>query len=234
MRYTITGDNLQFANIEIGPGEMVYAEAGSMAYMTGNIQMQARARGGIMKGLGRALMGESFFVTEFQAQGGPGIVGFAGDAPGKIMALDLRGGRVFFLQKSSFLVAEGAVNLDIAFQRRLGAALFGGEGLIIQKAWGEGTIFISACGDLIEKQLAPGELMRVSTAHVVGWEASVQYDIAPVGGIKTALFGGEGLFLTTLRGPGKVIIQSMTLQKLANSLIPYLPKPDNSRGIRIG
>ncbi|MCU0861414.1 MAG: AIM24 family protein, partial [Methanomassiliicoccales archaeon] len=152
----------------------------------------------------------------------------------KIMAIDLRGGRVFMLQKSSFLVAEAAINLDVAFQKRFGAMLFGGEGLIIQKAYGEGTIFINACGDLIEKQLAPGELMKVSTAHVVGWEASVQYDIAPVGGIKTAFFGGEGLFVTTLRGPGKVIIQSMTLQKLANSLSPFMPKQDSGGGIKIG
>jgi uncharacterized protein (TIGR00266 family) len=233
MKYTITGDNLQFANVEIAPGEMVYAEAGTMAYMTGNISMMARARGGIMKGLKRAVSGETFFVTEFTTAGGPGVIGFSGDAPGKIMALDLRGGRQFLLQKACFLVAEAAVDLDIAFQKKLGAIFFGGEGLIIQKASGDGTIFINACGDLVEKTLAPGELMRVSTAHVVGWESSVAYDIASVPGIKTALFGGEGLFVTTLRGPGRVILQSMTLQQLANALNPYLPKNEGG-GIRIG
>jgi len=233
MNYTITGDNLQFANVEIAPGEMVYAEAGAMAYMTGNISMMARARGGLLKGLKRSLTGETFFVTEFTAAGGPGVIGFSGDAPGKIMAIDLRGGKQFLLQKAAFLVAEAAVDLDIAFQQKLGAALFGGEGLIIQKATGEGTIFINACGDLVEKTLGQGELMRVSTAHVVGWEPSVAYDIASVPGIKTALFGGEGLFVTTLRGPGRVILQSMTLQQLANALHPYLPKNDGG-GIRIG
>jgi uncharacterized protein (TIGR00266 family) len=233
MKYTITGDNLQFANVEIAPGEMVYAEGGSMAYMTGNVTMTARARGGIMKGLKRAVSGETFFVTEFTVTGGPGVIGFSGDAPGKIMAIDLRGGKQFLLQKTAFLVAEAAVDLDIAFQKKLGAMFFGGEGLIIQKAAGEGTIFINASGDLVEKTLGPGELMRVSTAHVVGWEPSVAYDIASVPGIKTALFGGEGLFVTTLRGPGRVILQSMTLQQLANALNPYLPHRDGG-GIRIG
>lgn len=232
MRYTITGDNLQFANVEIDPGEMVYAQAGAMAYMTGNVTMTARARGGLLKGLKRAVTGESFFVTEFTSAGGPGVIGFSGDAPGKIMAIDLRGGRQFLLQKSAFLLGEASVDLDIAFQQKLGAMLFGGEGLIIQKATGEGTVFINACGDLVERALGPGEMIRVSTAHVVGWEQSVAYDIASVPGIKTALFGGEGLFVTTLRGPGKVILQSMTLQQLAHSLTPFLPKGDG--GIRIG
>jgi len=233
MKYTITGDNLQFANVEISPGETVYAEAGTMAYMTGNVSMMARARGGILKGFKRAVSGETFFVTEFTTAGGPGVIGFSGDAPGKIMAIDLRGGRQFLLQKSCFLVAEAAVDLDIAFQKKLGAILFGGEGLIIQKASGDGTIFINACGDLIDRTLGPGEMMRVSTAHAVGWEPSVAYDIAAVPGIKTALFGGEGLFVTTLRGPGRVILQSMTLQQLANALNPFLPKNEGG-GIRIG
>jgi uncharacterized protein (AIM24 family) len=149
------------------------------------------------------------------------------------MAVDLRGGRTWLLQKDAFLVAEGAVDLDIAFQQKLGAALFGGQGLIIQKVTGEGTVFVSVCGDLVEHNLAPGQLLKVATAHVVGWEASVQYDIQSIGGIKTAFFGGEGLFVTTLRGPGKVVTQSMTLSKLANALIPFLPH-SNDHNIRVG
>ncbi|MBM4237324.1 MAG: TIGR00266 family protein [Euryarchaeota archaeon] len=234
MKYSITGDNLQFANIEIAPGEVVFAEAGSMAYMTGNVSMDAKMRGGLFKGFKRKLTGESFFLTHFSVEGGSGIVAFAGRVPGKIMALDLRGGKQFILQKDSFLCAEDQIDFDIAFQKKLGAALFGGEGLILQRVWGEGTVFINGCGDFIEFSLEPGQLMKISTSHVVGWETSVEYDIQSVGGITTAFFGGEGLFVTTLRGPGRVIIQSLTLAKLANSLVPYLPTRGDQPLLRIG
>jgi len=233
MKYNITGDNLQFVNVEFNPGEMIYSEAGSMVYMSGNVRMEAKATGGVLKGLKRAVTGETFFVTNFYADGGQGLVGFAGEVPGKIQAIDLRGGKQWILQKSAFLVAEAAVDLDIAFQKKFGAALFGGEGLILQTVRGEGTVFINGCGDFIEYNLQPNQMLKVSTSHVVAWENSVSYDIQSIGGIKTALFGGEGLFVTTLRGPGRVVLQSMTLSKLANSLVPFLPRND-SGGIRIG
>ncbi len=222
MKYTISGDNLQFVNIEFMPGEMIYSEAGSMVYMSGNVRMEAKATGGVLSGLKRAMAGESFFVTNFYADGGPGLVGFAGNVPGKVMAIDLRGGKQWVLQKTAFLAAEASVALDIAFQRKFGAALFGGEGLILQKVYGEGTVFISGAGDFIEYNLLPGQSLKVSTANVAAWEASVSYDIQSLG-VKTALFGGEGLFVTTLTGPGKVVVQSMTMSKLANSILPYLP-----------
>ncbi|MCX6650597.1 MAG: TIGR00266 family protein [Methanomassiliicoccales archaeon] len=222
MRFNITGDNLQFVNIEFGPGEVIYSEAGSMLYMSGNVRLETKAKGGVFSGLKRAMTGESFFVTNFSVEGGTGLVGFGGSVPGKIIALDLRGGKQWLLQKTAFLAAEDNVLLDIAFQRKFGAALFGGEGLILQKVTGDGTVFIAGCGDFIEYNLAPGQVMKVSTANVAAWESSVQYDIQSLG-IKTALFGGEGLFVTTLTGPGKVIMQSMTMSKLANSLVPYLP-----------
>ncbi|HQM66354.1 MAG: TIGR00266 family protein [Methanomassiliicoccales archaeon] len=222
MKYTISGDNLQFVNIEFMPGEMIYSEAGSMVYMSGNVRMETKATGGVLSGLKRAMAGESFFVTNFYADGGPGLVGFAGNVPGKVMAIDLRGGKQWVLQKTAFLAAEASVALDIAFQRKFGAALFGGEGLILQKVYGEGTVFISGAGDFIEYNLLPGQSLKVSTANVAAWEASVSYDIQSLG-VKTALFGGEGLFVTTLTGPGKVVVQSMTMSKLANSILPYLP-----------
>ena len=235
MKYTITGDNLQFVHVEITPGELVWGEAGSMVYFSGNVQMQARARGGIMQGLKRVVTGESFFVTEFTAYGGPGVVAFAGRVPGKIAAIDLRGGKQWVFQKDAFLSAEAPVQFDIAFQQRLGAVLFGGEGLILQRFFGEGTVFIHSPGDLVEYTLAPGQLMKISTGHVVGWESSVQYNIQTVGGLKTAFFGGEGLFMTTLTGPGRVLLQSMTLGKLASALIPFLPKQTSGGpSIRIG
>ncbi|MCG7845303.1 MAG: AIM24 family protein, partial [Methanomassiliicoccales archaeon] len=166
--------------------------------------------------------GESFFVTNFHAEGGTGLLGLAGSAPGKIVPIDLRGGKQWMLQKTAFLAAENDVTLDIAFQKKLGAALFGGEGLILQKVSGEGTVFVAGCGDFVEYNLNPGQVMKISTANVVAWENSVQYDIQSLG-IKTALFGGEGLFVTTLKGPGRIILQSMTLSGLANSLVPFLP-----------
>jgi uncharacterized protein (TIGR00266 family) len=230
MKHSITGDNLQFVHIEFDPGEMVWAEAGAMAYMSGNVAMTARARGGLLSGLKRVVTGESFFVTEFAATGGPGVVAFAGRVPGKIAAVDLRGGKQWIFQKDAFLAAEAAVQMDIAFQRRIGGALFGGEGLVLQRFWGDGTLFVHTPGDVAEFDLAPGESLKVASGNVVGWEATVAYDIETVGGIKTALFGGEGLFVTTLRGPGKMMLQSMTLAKLANALAPYLPRQTSGRG----
>ncbi len=223
MKHSITGDNLQFVHLEFAPGEMAWAEAGAMVYMSGNVTMNAKARGGLMSGLKRVLTGESFFVTEFSAEGGPGVAAFAGRAPGKITAIDLRGGKQWIFQKDAFLCAESTVNMDIAFQKRFGAILFGGEGLILQRFWGDGTVFVHAPGDLIEYDLRPGQTLKVSSGHAVGWEGSVTYDIQTVGGVKTAFFGGEGLFVTTLTGPGKVLLQSMTLGKLATALIPFLP-----------
>jgi len=224
VKYSISGDNLQVVNIEFMPGETVYGEAGAMAYMSGNVSMEAKMKGGLLKGFKRKLTGESFFMTEFTAQGGTGLAGFAGNVPGKIMALDLRGGKDWILQKDAFLCAEDSVDLDIAFQKKLGAAFYGGEGFILQRCRGEGTMFLHAAGDLIEFDLQPGQLTKVSTAHCVGWEASVQYDIQAAGGIKTAVFGGEGLFVTALRGPGKIVLQSMTLAQMANALAPFLPQ----------
>lgn len=224
MKYSITGDNLQFVHIETEPAEMIWAEAGAMVYMSGNMTMTARARGGMLSGLKRVMTGESFFITEFLAAGGPGVAAFAGRAPGKIATIDLRGGKQWIFQKDAFLCAENAVQMDIAFQRRFGAMLFGGEGLILQRFWGEGTVFVHAPGDLTEFTLTAGQTLKVSSSHAVGWESGVTYDIQTVGGIKTAFFGGEGLFVTTLTGPGKVLLQSMTLGKLAAALVPFLPQ----------
>jgi uncharacterized protein (TIGR00266 family) len=222
MKYNLTGDNLQFVTLEIEPGDKVYAEAGALVYMTGNIIMDAKLQGGLLKGLKRTLAGESFMVTHFSSAGGPGLAAFGGNCPGKIVPLDITG-KEFIAQKDAFLCAEESVKWEIAFQKRLGATFFGGEGFILQHLSGEGMVFLHAAGDLVEIDLKPDQVYKVSTAHVVGWEPSVTYDIQAVGGIKTAMFGGEGLFMTTLTGPGKVILQSMTLPQLANAVQPFLP-----------
>ena len=222
MKYKITGDNLQIVTIELTPNEKIYAEAGAMVHMSGNMGMTAKARGGILKGLGRKMMGETFFLTEFRPAGGPGYVGFGGNAPGTIKPIELTSGKSFLAQKDAFLCAQDGVNMKMAFQKRLGAAFFGGEGFILEELSGNGTAFIHACGDFIEMELKPGQTIKVDTGSVVGWDNTVNYDIQMAGGIKTAFFGGEGLFLTTLTGPGKVIIQSMTLHNLATALSPFM------------
>lgn len=222
MKYTITGDNLQFVNVQLASGEKMQSSAGAMRYMTGNVSMEAKMKGGLFGGLKRAVTGESLFLVEYEAKGGDGIVGFGGGAPGKIVDLDISKG-TWLVQKTGYLASEPGVNLEVAVQKKLGAKFFGGEGFILQKLSGSGMAFVAACGDFNIVDLKPGEKYKVSTSNVVAWEESVKYDIESVGGIKTAMFAGEGLFVTTLTGPGKIIIQSMTLPDLAMSLIPFIP-----------
>ena len=230
MKYKITGDNLQVVTIDLEKGEKVYAEAGSMVYMSPNMKMEAKAKGGILKSIGRTFGGETFFLTEFTPSEGNGCVAFGGNAPGTILPLEIGTGKEFIVQKDAFLCAEDGVELSVTFQKRLGSIFFGGEGFILERLSGKGKAFIHACGDFIEINLGEGESVRVDTGSVVGWEGSVDYDIQRVKGIKTIFFGGEGLFLTTLRGPGKVIIQSMTLHNLAMALYPFMPRSQQTSG----
>lgn len=223
MKYTITGDNLQFVNIELQPGEEFNSVAGAMAYMSGNMRMESKMEGGLMAGLKRSLSGASLFLLRYTPQGGVGTIGLAGRAPGKVLDMDVGQGS-WIVQKTGYLGSETTVNLDMALQKRLGSMMFGGEGLILQRLSGTGRAFIHACGDLNVVDLAPGQQYKVSTANAVAWEDTVSYDISSVGGLKTALFSGEGLFVTTLTGPGKIVIQSMTLGDLADALIPYMPQ----------
>ncbi len=228
MEYNISGDNLQLVTLQIQPGEKVFAEAGSMVYMSGNVNMEAKMRGGLLKGIGRKFMGETMFLTEFTSAGGQGMVSFGGTAPGTIKDLDIKSGNHWMVQKDAFLVAEDKVEMSVGFQKKLGSIFFGGEGFILQKLAGEGKVFIHACGDFVEFTLDPDQVLKVDTGSVVGWEDTVQFDIERVKGIKTMFFGGEGIFLTTLKGPGKVIIQSMNLSNLASALAPFMPHHNTS------
>jgi len=225
MKYTITGSNLQFVNCEINPGETLHSNAGSMAMMSGNIEMKSKMEGGLLSGLKRSLSGSSFMLVNYTATGGPGTVSLAGKAPGKIYDIDVAQG-AWLCQKTAYLCSEDGVQLDIGFQKKLGSIFFGGEGFVLQKLSGTGKVFIHACGDFNVVDLAPGQVLKVSTSNAVAWQDTVKYDIASTG-IKNALFSGEGLFITTLTGPGKVVIQSMTLYDLAMSLYPLMPH-DNS------
>ncbi len=223
MEYRIEGDNLQIVRITLHPGEEIYAEAGKMVYKTFNIEMETRMLGEGLGGkllgaLKRKVAGESLFTTHFTSSGGAGEVGFAGDYPGRMEAIDVSGGRTFLAQRDAFICAQRGVDFSIAFQKKIGAGLFGGEGFILEKFSGEGLVFIHAGGDFVTFDLKEGQGIQVDTGCIVGFESTVDYDVQFVGGIKTALFGGEGLFLTTLKGPGRVILQTLTLSKLRREI----------------
>jgi uncharacterized protein (TIGR00266 family) len=219
--YKIFGDDIQLVEIELDPGEGVRAEVGTMTYMDNTIEMQTGTGGGLLKGLKRAVTGESFFITSFiNNGGGRSKVAFAAPYPGKIIPLDLSqlGGR-FLCQKDSFLCAAQGIEIEVAFTKRLGAGLFGGEGFILQRLEGDGLTFVHAGGTIIELNLAAGETLRVDTGCLVAFAPSVDYDIQMVSGIKNVLFGGEGLFLAKLTGPGLVYLQSLPLSRLAGRIL---------------
>jgi len=226
MKYEIIGNNLQMVRIGLQPGEGVYAEAGSMVNMSGSVAMESQLKGGILSGLKRAVSGESIFLTRFAAGSEPAFVSFAGSMPGKLVPVPVSPGDVFIAQKDSFLACEEGVELDIAFTEKIRAGLFGGQGFVLQRLSGQGMAFLQCCGDIIEMELKRGEVVKVQTGLVVGFDATDRFDIAVAGGITTALFGGEGLFVTTLTGPGTVVLQSMDIAKLAACIIPFLPKPE--------
>jgi uncharacterized protein (TIGR00266 family) len=222
--YSIQGDNLQLARIRLKPGQEIYAEAGKMVYKTANVHWESRMTGDSIGGkllgaLKRKLMGESLFWTYFRSDG-PGEAGFAGSYPGRIQPFDLAAGQSVIVQRDSFLCAQDSVQVTIEFVKRVGAGFFAGEGFILERVTGPGTAFIHGGGDFIEFELKPGEMLQVDTGCVVGFDASVTYDVQLAGGIKTMIFGGEGLFLATLTGPGRVIVQSMTLEKMRRELAP--------------
>lgn len=221
IEYKIYGDDIQLVEIELDPREGVRAEAGAMTYMETGIEMQTSASGGLFGGFKRMFTGESFFITTFLNQGSNiSRVGFAAPYPGKIIPIDLSkfGGR-FLCQKDSYLCSANGIDIEVAFTKKLGAGFFGGEGFILQKLTGDGLAFIHAGGTIIEKDLAHGEVLRVDTGCIVGFEERVGYDIQFVGGFKNALFGKEGLFLATLQGPGKVFVQSMPISKLSERIM---------------
>lgn len=233
--YEIFGDDMQFVEVELDPGEAAIAEAGAMMFMDDGIQMEtifgdgSESKSGFLgklMGAGKRLLtGESLFTTVFANQANAKRrVGFAAPYPGKIIPMDLSTlGGTLICQKDSFLCAAKGVSLGIAFQQKLGAGLFGGEGFIMQKLDGDGMAFVHAGGTLKERTLAPGETIRIDTGCVVAMQPSVSFDIQYVGGVKTALFGGEGLFFATLQGPGKIWLQSLPLSRLANRIIMAAP-----------
>ena len=234
--YKIFGDDLQLVEIELDPGEGVRAEAGTMTYMETGIEMQTGTGGGLFAGFKRMVTGESFFITTFlNNDRNKSHVAFAAPYPGKIIAFDLdRFNGEVLCQKDSFLCAARGIEIEVAFTKRLGAGFFGGEGFILQRLTGDGMVFVHAGGTVIEKDLAPGEVIRVDTGCIVSFETTVDYDIQFVGGFTNALFGGEGLFLAKMTGPGKVYLQSLPFSRLVDRIkrgISFSQTGGESRGI---
>jgi uncharacterized protein (TIGR00266 family) len=233
--YELIGDDLQAVIVTLDPGETVIAEAGAMMFMEQGIEMNTtldpnKQGGGMLgklfSGAKRVLSGDTFFITTF-ANGATNRrrVAFASAFPGHIKPVDLlEWGGIVIAQKDSFLCAPRGTNVDIAFTRRIGAGFFGGEGFILQRITGDGVVVLHASGALWEKTLDAGEMLRVDTGCIVAMESGVQYDIQMVPGIKTALFGGEGLFFATLTGPGKVMLQTMPFSRLADRIIAASPR----------
>ncbi len=218
--YTIYGDDLQMVEIHLDPKEGVRAEAGTMIYMEQGVEMQTGTGGGIFKGVERMFTGESFFITTFlNNAAGVKSLAFAAPYPGKIIPLDMTAlGGKFICQKDSFLCAAQGIEIEIAFSKKIGAGLFGGEGFILQRLVGDGLAFAHAGGTIIEKELAAGEILSVDTGCLVAFAPTVDYDIQMVKGFTNALFGGEGLFLAKMTGPGKVYLQSLPLSRLADRI----------------
>lgn len=233
--YTIHGDDMQLVEITLDPGEGVRAEAGALMLMEDGIEMQTSTGGGLFAGFQRMLAGESFFITTFLNAGrARSRVYFGAPYPGKVVPLDLgQQGGEFICQKDSFLCAARGIEIEVAFTRRLGAGLFGGEGFILQRLRGNGQAFVHAGGTIIERELGAGERLRVDTGCIVGFHPSVDYDIQFVGGFTNALFGGEGLFLATLTGPGRVYLQSLPFSRLADRILAAARwrRQDESRGL---
>jgi uncharacterized protein (TIGR00266 family) len=216
--HEIIGDDMQAVVLTLRQGDVIRAEAGAMMYMTDGITMDARMDGGFLGGLKRKLLsGESFFITYFTCEVPAGRVAFAAPFPGKIITLDLANQAVL-CQKDSFLCAIGDININIALTQRLGAGFFGGEGFILEKIEGTGRLFMHSGGTVVEHHLAPGEKLKVDTGCLVAFDPTVDYDIERVGGIKTSLFGGEGLFFAAMTGPGRVWLQTLPFSRLADRI----------------
>jgi uncharacterized protein (TIGR00266 family) len=223
MEYKIRGSIMQVVDVELNAGESVYTESGGMVWMSPNMEMTTNTRGGLMKGLGRMLAGESLFMNTYKCTEGKGLIAFSNEFPGKVIELDLKEGQEIIAQKDAFMFAESSVAMEMHFRKKLGAGLFGGEGFIMQKLTGPGKAFLELGGEITEYTLKEGQVLKVDPGHVGAFEPTVNFDVTMVKGVKNMFFGGEGLFLAQLAGPGKVWLQSMTVNNLASRIIASIP-----------
>jgi uncharacterized protein (TIGR00266 family) len=233
MRYEVSGTTMQTVGIDLAPGEVIYSQTAAMAWMTDGVSMNTNTGGGLFAGLKRSLTGGSLFITEFSADRG-GHVAFAPRFPGSILVRELKAGESLICRKETFLCAEKSVGLELAWQRGVGAGFFGGAGFILQKVSGPGTVFLDLSGEVVTKQLAAGERLLVHAGHVGVHEATVSFDIQMLPGFSNVIFGGEGLFLATLTGPGEVHLQSMPILNLAEEIARYLPHQAQNANVPTG
>ncbi len=225
MQYEIWGGQLPAVTIKLQQGESIYTQSGGLAWMSDGIDMQTNMKGGLGKALGRMFSGESPFMATYTARSAGANITFASTMPGEIRTFSVQPGLEYIVQKSAFLCAEPGVSFSATVGRGgVKGALFGGEGLIMQRYSGQGMFFLELDGAVCEYDLAPGETIKVDTGNVAAFEASVNYSAEMVKGFANILFGGEGLFLTTLTGPGKVWLQTMSTAEMAARIIPFLPK----------
>lgn len=224
MKYEILGNTVPVVEVTLNRGESMYTQSGGMAWQTQGIKMSTNARGGVMKSLGRMFTGESIFMSSYTAEVDEAKIAFATTVPGDIMPINMSEmPNGMMLQKGAFLCAEQDIDLSVAFTKRFSAGLVGGEGFILQKATGRGMLFLEIDGDPVVKELQPGEVLKVDTGNVVGFEPTVSYEIETVKGLGNIFLGGEGLFLTRLVGPGKVIIQSQNFMDFAGRVASIIP-----------
>ena len=221
MRYDIKGDSLPVVICNLNAGETIVSESGAMGWMSDNILMDTNMKGGLFGGIGRAFSGESVFLNTFTCNHGSGLIAFPSSFPGKIVARNLSPGETIICQKGAFLAGEVSVKLETFFRKKLGAGFFGGEGFILQKITGPGLVFLEFDGHVEEYTLDMGQKLKVDTGNVAMFDASVDFNVEMVKGFKNIFFGGEGLFLSTLRGPGKVYLQTMPIQNLAGQIGRY-------------
>ena len=222
MDYRILGETLPVVEIRLMTGEDMYTQSGGMAWMSEGLTLDSNIKGGLMKGIGRMFTGESLFMATYTAVRPDCIIAFASTVPGRILPVDMSRTSLI-CQKGAFLCAQPTVEVSTVFTKKISAGFFGGEGFILQQLKGSGMAFLEVDGDVVEKTLAPGEVMKVDTGNVFAFEPTVSYEIETIKGVKNMLFGGEGLFLTRLTGPGKIYMQTMNIAEFTGRIAQGLP-----------
>lgn len=227
MKYEITGKTVPVVEIALDKDEAVYTQSGKMAWQTEGLKMNTNAKGGLLQSLGRMVTGESLFMSTFTSEKDGAKIAFASTVPGDILPVEINSSKNLMIQKKAFLCATPGVEVKIALSKKFSAGLVGGEGFVLQKVLGEGTLFMEVDGDPIVKELADGEVIKVSTGNVVAFDENVKYEVETVKGFSNLLFGGEGLFLTRLVGPGKVVLQSQNFYDFAGEICRLMPSKND-------
>ncbi len=223
MNYKMIGKTIPAVEVQLNRGETMFSQSGGMAWQSDGIEMSTNTRGGVLKGLGRMFAGESMFIAHYQAVRDNAFISFASTVPGSIVPVDVGRNNGLIIQKGAFLCAENSVQLETVFTKKFSAGFFGGEGFILQQLQGSGMAFLEIDGDVEQRDLQPGEVLKVDTGNVAAFSPSVGYEIETVKGMGNILFGGEGLFLTKLTGPGKVILQTMNFAEFAGHIAARIP-----------